>query len=132
MEKAIFPVYKKGPSSAILLICARLNKLRRIQSKVTRVFFIGGKYSLSSQGLRMIPEARAAGFKVGNGGCLPWAKQFRYGRTIRSARFGSLRSAQRMSRKREGFWRLRLCSTGHRERTRRRSAGWIARRCGTG
>src|SRR5213076_434008 len=30
--------------------------------------------------------------QVANGGCLPWAKQFRCGRIIRSARFGSLRS----------------------------------------
>ena len=53
-------------------------------------------------------------------------------RTIRPVRFGGLRDAQRMERKREGFWRLRPYSTGLRGRKRRRSAGWTARHCGTG
>ena len=43
---------------------------------------------------------------------MPWAKQCRLGRTIRPVRFGGLRDAQRMERKREGFWRLRPYSTG--------------------
>src|SRR5215204_3092482 len=51
---------------------------------------------------------------MANGGCLPWAKRFRCGRTIRPARFASLRGAQRMPRKREDCWRLRLCLTGPR------------------
>ena len=34
---------------------------------------------------------------------MPWAKRFRCGRTIRLARFASLRSAQRMPRKREDW-----------------------------
>ena len=41
-----------------------------------------------------------------------------------SRRFGGLRDARRMGRKREGFWRLRPCSTGLRGRKQRRSAGW--------
>src|SRR3979409_2130661 len=65
-------------------------------------------------------------------GCLPWAKRCRLGRTIRPVRFGGLRSARRMRRKREGFWQLRRCSTGFRVKKRRSSAGWIARRCVTG
>src|ERR671913_560299 len=60
---------------------------------------------------------------MANGGCLPWAKRFRCGRTIRPARFASLRGAQRMPRKREDCWRLRLCLTGPRGKTRQRSAG---------
>ena len=54
-------------------------------------------------------------------------------RTDYTAReFGGLRSARRMGRKREGFWRLRRCWTGFRVKKQRSSAGWIARRCVTG
>jgi hypothetical protein len=51
----------------------------------------------------------------------------------RGLRFGGLRSARRVRRKREGSWQLRRCSTGFRMKKRRSSAGWIAkaflRRC---
>ena len=41
------------------------------------------------------------------------------GRIIRPVRFGGLRDAPRMGRKREGFWRWRPCSTGLRGRKQR-------------
>ena len=71
-------------------------------------------------------------FKLANEGCLPWAKRCRLGRTTRPVRFGGLRSARRMGRKREDFWHLQRCWTGFRVKKQRGSAGWIARRCVTG
>src|SRR3979490_2166256 len=79
-------------------------------------------------------DSRIAGdmIQVGKRGGLPWAKRCRLGRTTRPVRFGGLRSARRMGRKREDFWHLRRCWTGFRVKKQRGSAGWIARRCVTG
>jgi hypothetical protein len=51
------------------------------------------------------------------------AKRFRLGRTIQPARCAGLRSVRRMPRKREGFWRLRPCSTGLRGRKAAKTGG---------